>query len=183
MAGKVFVTRVIPQPGIDLLKEQFDVEVNESDVPLSHDDLIRKASSVDAMVTLLTDRIDAEVLAAGKGSLKIVANVAVGFDNIDVPSATSTAFSISNTPGVLTDTTADFAWAFLMGIARRTAEARPSQGGKVQGWGIMMMLGEDVHGATLGLVGFGRIGQAVARRARASRCAFSSTTPLSSLHR
>jgi glyoxylate reductase len=110
--------------------------------------------------------MDRSVLEAGRGRLKIVANVAVGFDNIDVDAATEMGILVSNTPGVLTETTADFAWALLMGIARRTAEGeRFLRAGKFKGWGIMMLLGEDVHGATLGLVGFGRIGQAVARRA------------------
>lgn len=166
MGHKVYVTRIIPQAGIDLLRQHATVEVNESDVPLSHDELRSRAGSVDALVTLLTDKIDRNVLEAGKGSLRIVANVAVGFDNIDVPAATETGIMVSNTPGVLTDTTADFAWALLMGIARRTAEGQAFlKAGKFNGWGIMMLLGEDVHGKTLGLVGFGRIGQAVARRA------------------
>jgi glyoxylate reductase len=166
VARSVFVTRVIPQPGIDLLRQHADVEVNESDVPLTHEELVHKAGEVDALVTLLTDRVDADVLAAGKGRLKIVANVAVGYDNIDVPAATANGIQVSNTPGVLTDTTADFAWALLMGIARRTAEAQEFlKAGKFTGWGIMMMLGEDIWSKTLGLIGFGRIGQAVARRA------------------
>jgi glyoxylate reductase len=157
---------VIPQPGIDMLREHSEVEVNESDVPLTHGELIDRAGSVDALVTLLTDTVDREVLEAGKGSLKIVANVAVGYDNVDIPAATENHIPVSNTPGVLTNTTADFAWALLMGIARRTAEAQEFlKAGKFKGWGIMMMLGEDVHGKTLGIVGFGRIGQAVAKRA------------------
>lgn len=166
MEGRVFVTRVIPQPGIDLLRDHVSVAVNEGDEPLSADDLQQQASSHDALVTLLTDRIDGAVLEAGKGHLKIVANVAVGFDNIDVPAATELGILVANTPGVLTETTADFAWALLMGIARRTAEAQAFlRAGKFKGWGIMMMLGEDVHHKTIGLVGFGRIGRAVARRA------------------
>jgi glyoxylate reductase len=117
-------------------------------------------------VTLLTDHIDRDVLKAGHGRLKIVANVAVGYDNIDVDAASEFGILVSNTPGVLTETTADFAWALLMGIARRTAEAQAFlRAGKFHGWGIMMMLGEDVYGKTLGLVGYGRIGRAVAKRA------------------
>jgi glyoxylate reductase len=167
VARSVYVTRVIPQPGIDLLREHADVEVNEADVPLTHQELVSKAGSVDALVVLLTDHVDDEVLAAGRGRLHIVANVAVGFDNIDVSAATANGIQVTNTPGVLTDTTADFAWALLMGIARRTAEAQEFlKAGKYTGWGIMMMLGEDIYGKTLGIVGFGRIGQAVARRAR-----------------
>ena len=166
MAHEVYVTRVIPQPGIDLLREHFSVTVNEDDRQLSSDELKERASSYDAIVTLLTDRIDRPVLEAGAGQLKIVANVAVGYDNIDVDAASELGIPVSNTPGVLTETTADFAWALLMGIARRTAEAQAFlRAGKFKGWGIMMMLGEDVHGKTLGLVGFGRIGRAVAKRA------------------
>jgi glyoxylate reductase len=167
MSNTAYVTRVIPQPGIDLLRQHADVTVNDGDVPLSHEELCRKASSFDALVTLLTDTVDVEVLQAGSGKLKIVANVAVGYDNIDVPAATESGILVSNTPGVLTDTTADFAWTLLMGIARRIAEGDNFlRSGQFHGWGIMMLLGGDVHGKTLGLAGFGRIGQAMARRAQ-----------------
>jgi glyoxylate reductase len=167
MPSRVFVTREIPQPGVDLLKQHFGVDLNDSDQPLSTDDLREKARSYDALVTLLTDSVDKTVLQAGKGSLKIVANVAVGYDNVDVPAATEAGIMVSNTPGVLTDTTADFAFALLMTAARRIPEANSFlRAGKFRGWGVMMLLGQDVHGATLGLVGFGRIGQAMARRAR-----------------
>lgn len=166
MSRSVYVTRVIPQPGIDLLRAHLDVEVNESDEPLSSDELRRRAGSHDALVTLLTDTIDGTVLQSGQGSLKIVANVAVGYDNIDVPAATAAGIMVSNTPGVLTETTADFAWALLMSVARRIPEAQSFlRAGKYQGWGIMTMLGVDIHGKTLGIAGFGRIGQAVAQRA------------------
>jgi len=166
MSRSVFVTRVIPQPGIDLLRAHVDVEVNESDEPLSSDELRRRAESHDALVTLLTDTIDSAVMQSGQGSLKIVANVAVGYDNIDVPAATAAGIMVSNTPGVLTETTADFAWALLMSVARRVPEAQSFlRAGRFQGWSIMMMLGEDIHGKTLGIAGFGRIGQAVAQRA------------------
>ncbi len=166
MSRSVYVTRVIPQPGIDLLREHVDVEVNESDEPLSAEKLRLRAGSHDALVTVLTDKIDSAVLQSGEGSLKIVANVAVGYDNIDVPAATAAGIMVSNTPGVLTETTADFAWALLMSVARRIPEAQSFlRTGKFQGWGIMMMLGEDIHGKTLGIAGFGRIGQAVAQRA------------------
>jgi len=166
MSRSVYVTRVIPQPGIDLLRAHADVEVNESDEPLSPEELRHRARSHDALVTLLTDKIDSAVLQRGEGSLKIVANVAVGYDNIDVPAATASGIMVSNTPGVLTETTADFAWALLMSVTRRIPEAQSFlRAGQFQGWGIMMMLGEDIHGKTLGIAGFGRIGQAVAQRA------------------
>lgn len=166
MALDAYVTRVIPQPGIDLLRAHMTVSVNEGDQPLTAEELAERASSHDALVTLLTDRIDRDVLQAGRGRLKIVANVAVGYDNVDVGAASEFGIVVSNTPGVLTETTADFAWALLMGIARRTAEAQSFlRAGKFHGWGIMMMLGEDIYAKTLGLVGFGRIGRAVAKRA------------------
>src|SRR5579872_759940 len=170
MARNVYVTRVIPQPGIDLLRDNASVEVNESDQPLTADQLREKASLQDALVTLLTDRIDRAVLEAGRGTLKIVANVAVGYDNIDVPAATECGVMVTNTPGVLTETTADFAWALLMATARRIPEGdRFLRAGRYHGWGIMMLLGQDVYERTLGIVGFGRIGQAVAWRAAGFR--------------
>ncbi|GAC1634431.1 MAG: D-glycerate dehydrogenase [Chloroflexota bacterium] len=166
MAQTVYVTRVIPQPGIDLLRRHVEVGFDPADVPLTHDQLCEKAATHDGLVTLLTDRIDREVLDAGRGKLRVVANVAVGYDNIDVQAATDAGVVVTNTPGVLTDTTTDLAWALLMGIARRISESeRFLRAGKYQGWGVMMLLGGDVHGKTLGLVGFGRIGQAMARRA------------------
>jgi len=163
--GKVFVTRLIPRAGIDLLRQRLQVTVNEADIPLTADELRERASGFDALVTLLTDRIDAATLDAGH-ALKAVANVAVGYDNIDVPEATARGIVVTNTPGVLTDTTADFAWALLMAIARRVVEGDAfMRSGKYTGWGIQMLLGQDVHQATLGIVGMGRIGQGMARRA------------------
>lgn len=166
MAGSVYVTRVIPQPGIDLLRDHAEVQVNESDTPLSEQQLRTAAAEHDALVTLLTDRVDRSVLESGKSRLRIVANVAVGFDNIDVDAATDLGVMVTNTPGVLTETTADFAWALLMSIARRVCESQSLlRSGQFKGWGIMMMLGEDVYDKTLGIIGYGRIGHAVARRA------------------
>lgn len=165
MSHTVYVTRVIPQPGVDALSRHAEVEINSDDVPLTHEQLCKMAASHDALVTLLTDKIDADVLESGRGRLRVVANVAVGYDNIDVEAATRAGIMVTNTPGVLTDTTADLAWTLLMAIARRISEAeRFLRAGHFKGWGIMMLLGGDVHGKTLGLVGFGRIGQAVARR-------------------
>jgi glyoxylate reductase len=163
----VFVTRVIPTPGIDRLKARgYGVDVNESDTPLTAEQLQEKAGSYDALVTLLTDRIDRDVLQSGKDRLKVVANVAVGYDNIDVPAATDNGILVTNTPGVLTETTADFAWALIMAVGRRVVEGdKFFRAGRYEGWGILMLLGEDIYGKTLGVVGFGRIGQAVAQRA------------------
>lgn len=166
MAQTVCVTRVIPQPGIDLLRRYFEVDVNESDQPYSEHVLREYAGRYDAFVTLLTDKIDSSILDAGRGKLKVVANVAVGFDNIDVDAATKHGTMVTNTPGVLTDTTADFVWALILAIGRRVVEAdRYFRAGKFQGWSMMLLLGDDIHGSTLGIVGFGRIGQAVAKRA------------------
>ena len=167
MTRDVYVTRVIPQPGIEMLKSRASVEVNDRDIPLSADELRTRATQNDALVTLLTDRIDRPVLEAGKGRLRIVANVAVGFDNIDVNAATDLGIMVSNTPGVLTETTADFAFALLIATARRIPEGdRFLRDGKYHGWGILMMLGQDIYEKTLGIVGFGRIGQGVARRSK-----------------
>lgn len=166
MGRKVYVTRVIPQAGIDLLRQSAEVEVNEADTPLDEKALQEKAATHDALVTLLTDRIDRSVLEAGRGRLKIVADVSVGYDNIDVAVATELGIAVTNTPDVLTETTADFAWALMLSVARRVCESQAFlRSGKYQGWGILMMLGGDVYGKTLGVIGFGRIGQAVARRA------------------
>ncbi len=166
MAPRVYVTRIIPQPGIDLLRQHAEVTINDSDRQLSAEELQAVAREYDAIVTLLTDAVDRPLFNAGRGKLKIVANVAVGYDNIDVPAATDAGIMVSNTPGVLTETTADFAWTLLMAIARRVCEADGfTRAGKFHGWGILMLLGEDIYGKTLGLAGFGRIGHAMARRA------------------
>lgn len=166
MTERVYVTRVIPESGLTMLRQRYDVDVNESDTPLTQDQLAEKAGQYDALVTLLTDHIDRAVLEAGKGRLKIVANVAVGYDNIDVDAATDCGILVTNTPGVLTETTADFTWTLLMCVARRVCEAQAYlRAGKYLGWGILMLLGDDVYRRTLGVAGFGRIGQAVARRA------------------
>jgi glyoxylate reductase len=162
----VFVSRDIPQPGLALLREHCEIEVWTLDRAPTREELIAKCRGKDALVCLLTEKIDAEVLAAAP-SLKIVANVAVGFDNLDVSAATAAGVVMSNTPGVLDDTTADLAFALLMATARRLAEGdRLMRAGGWGGWGIMQLLGHDVHHAKLGIVGFGRIGRGVARRAR-----------------
>jgi glyoxylate reductase len=160
----VFVTRRIPQPGLDLLRD-FDMTMNPEDRVLTKQELIAGAKGKDAVLCLLTDPIDAEILDA-LPSVKIFANYAVGFNNVDVEAATKRKVVITNTPGVLTDTTADFAWTLLMAAARRLVEAdKYCRAGKYEGWGPMLFLGHDIHHKTLGIVGLGRIGQAVARRA------------------
>ncbi len=161
----VFVSRVIPDAGLTLLREHFDTTVWPHDRAPSRDELIAEARGKDALVCLLTEKVDAGVLAAVP-TVKIVANVAVGYDNLDVAAGTAAGVVMSNTPGVLDETTADLAFALLMASARHIVEGdRLVRTGTWGGWGIMQLLGHDVHHATLGIVGFGRIGRAVARRA------------------
>jgi len=164
---KVYVTREMPERGLSIIKQQFEAEVWPDYAPPPKKTIIEKAAKVDALATLLSDQIDAEVFDAAP-NLKIVAQMAVGFDNIDVNEATKRGIHVTNTPGVLTETTADFAWALLMAIARRVVEAdKYVRTGKWKvGWHPMMMQGRDVYGATIGIVGLGRIGCAIAKRAK-----------------
>ncbi|MFY9779208.1 MAG: D-glycerate dehydrogenase [Candidatus Baltobacteraceae bacterium] len=163
---KVFVCRQIPQAGLVRLAEAYDVEVNREDVPLAAAEIARRAEGALALVTLLADKVDAALLDACP-SVRIVANVAVGYDNIVVPAATVRNVWVTNTPDVLSETTADLAWALILGAARRIGESeRYLRAGRFTGWTMLTLLGADVHHKTLGIVGFGRIGQAVARRAR-----------------
>ena len=163
---RVFVSRIIPQSAIDLLKRDTDLELNEEDIPLDKRDLIRRIQGKQALICLITDIVDDEILASNT-SLKVVSNVAVGYDNIDVQSATKRRIIVTNTPGVLTETTADLTWALVMATARRIVEAdRFTRARKFKQWSISMFLGHDVYGKTLGICGFGRIGRAMAKRAR-----------------
>jgi len=164
---KVYVTREMPERGLSIIKQRFEAEVWQDYAPLPKKTIIEKAAKVDALATLLSDQIDAEVFDAAP-NLKIVAQMAVGFDNIDVKEATKRGIYVTNTPGVLTETTADFAWALLMAVARRVVEAdKYVRLGKWKvGWHPMMMQGRDVYGATIGIVGLGRIGCAIAKRAK-----------------
>lgn len=162
---KVFVTRIIPDKGLDLVKDFCEVDLWTDELPPSREELLRRIRGMDGLLCLLTDKVDGEVMDAAPG-LKVISNYAVGFDNIDVDAATARGISVGNTPGALTDATADFAFALLMSAARRVPEGdRFVRDGKWKTWGPMLLLGSEVHGATLGLVGFGRIGQAMARRA------------------
>ncbi|MDQ7093702.1 D-glycerate dehydrogenase [Desulfosporosinus sp. PR] len=163
----VYVTNEIPQPALDLLAEHCDIEVNREGRVLSKPALLEKIRGRDAVLCLLTDLIDTEVLKAAAGT-KIFANYAVGFNNIDIPSATELGIMISNTPGVLTDTTAEMAWALLFSVARRVAESdRYTREGKFEGWGPLLFLGQDVMNKTMGIIGAGRIGLSFAKRAPA----------------
>jgi glyoxylate reductase len=163
---RVFVARRIPDEGLAIVTAACDAVVWPEELPPPRDDLLRAVAGCDGVLTLLTDRVDGEFLDAAGPQLKVVSNYAVGFDNVDVPACTARGIAVGNTPGVLTETTADLAWALLMAAARRVAEGdRYVRGGRWRTWGPLLLLGPDVHGATLGIVGFGRIGQAVARRA------------------
>jgi glyoxylate reductase len=164
---KVYVTRELPERGLNMIKKYFDAEVWPDYAPPPKKVILEKVKNVDALVPLLSDKIDAEVFNAAP-KLKIVSQLAVGFDNIDVAEATKRGIYVTNTPEVLTDTTADFAWALLMAVARRVAEAdRYVRGGQWKvAWHPAMLSGRDVHGATIGVVGAGRIGYAVAKRAK-----------------
>jgi glyoxylate reductase len=163
---KVFVARVIPSDGLDIVTAATDATVWPDELPPPREELLRSIEGCDGVLTLLTDRVDAEFLDRAGPQLKVVSNYAVGFDNIDVPECTRRGIPVGNTPGVLTETTADLAFALLMAAARRLAEGdRYVRDGKWKTWGPMLLLGPDIHGATIGIVGFGRIGQAVARRA------------------
>jgi len=167
MRRKVYVTRRLPQPAIDMLEERFDVEIYPEDRAIPREVLMEKVKGIDALLPLLTDKVDAEVMDAAGENLKIIANYAVGYDNIDVDAATKRKIAVTNTPGVLTETTADMAWALMFAVARRVVEAdKFTRAGKFKGWGPMMFLGGDVYGKTLGVVGVGRIGSAVAKRAK-----------------
>src|SRR5919106_2774413 len=166
MKPRVFVSRIIPQEGLDLVLAACDAEVNADDKPLSQAKLIGKVKGKDGLLCLLTDEINDAILSASP-QLKVVSNVAVGYDNIDVPAATRRKIIITNTPGVLDDTTADFTWCLLLASARRLGEAeRYTRAGKYSGWGIMLLCGGDVFGKALGVCGLGRIGRGVAKRAK-----------------
>jgi glyoxylate reductase len=164
---RVFVARRIPAEGLDAVSAACAADVWEDELPPPRDELLGRIAGCDGVLTLLTDRVDDEFLDAAGPGLKVVSNYAVGFDNVDVPACTRRGIPVGNTPGVLTETTADLAWALLMASARRVAEGdRYVRAGRWRTWGPQLLLGGDVHGSTLGIVGFGRIGQAVARRAQ-----------------
>jgi glyoxylate reductase len=164
---KVYVTRMLPERGLKKIKDYFDAEVWPEYAPPPKDVIIKKTANVEALVSLLSDKIDAEVFDAAP-KLKIISQIAVGFDNIDVKEATKRGIYVTNTPEVLTDTTADFAWTLLMAIARRVVEADKyvRSGQWKVAWHPSMLQGRDVYGATIGIVGAGRIGYAVAQRAK-----------------
>lgn len=163
---KVFVTRAIPEKGFELIKEFCEIDLWEGELPPSRDELLKRVQGVDGLLSLLTDKIDGELMDTAGEQLKVISNHAVGFDNIDVPAATARKIPVGNTPDVLTDATADFSFALMMAAGRRLIEAdRYVRDGMWKTWGPMTLLGTEMRDATLGLVGFGRIGKAMARRA------------------
>ncbi|MFN8556564.1 MAG: D-glycerate dehydrogenase [Dehalococcoidia bacterium] len=162
---RVFVTRKLPGHALFWLAEQTALRLWEDDAPPPRDILLEEAREADGLLTLVTDRIDKELLDQAP-QLRVVSNYAVGYDNIDVAACTARRIPVGHTPGVLTETTADFAFALLMAAARRVVEADAMvRAGDWHTWGPSVLLGQDVHGATIGIAGMGQIGQAVARRA------------------
>ena len=166
MAKSILISNVLPQEARALIPKDIAVDFNDSDVPITKAELIRRLRGKDGLICHIISTIDDEVMASAP-TLKVVSNVAVGFNNIDVAAARKRSVVVTNTPDVLTETTADFAWALLMAAARRVVEADAFvRGGQWQKWQWDLLWGQDVYGKTLGILGFGRIGRAVARRAR-----------------
>ena len=166
MKPRVFVTRRIPEAGLALIRGACDVDLLDGELPPTRETMLSRIRGREGLVCLLTDTVDAEVIAAAGPNLKVISNYAVGFDNIDVAAAAAARIPVGNTPGVLTEATADLAFALLMAGARRLAEgSRFAREGRWRTWSPQLLLGADVHGATLGIVGLGRIGRALARRA------------------
>ncbi|MGB7055209.1 MAG: D-glycerate dehydrogenase [bacterium] len=163
---KVLVTRTLPAKSMDLLYRHFDLDVNREDKIMPREALKERISNIDGLVCLLTDNIDAAIIARAM-RLRIIANYAVGYNNIDLVEASKRKIPVTNTPEILTEATADLTFGLLISIARRIVEADHFlRAGKFKGWAPELLLGADVHGKTLGIIGMGRIGRAVARRAR-----------------
>jgi len=164
---KVYVTRKVPEQALEILRSVATVSVwDREDVPPPREVILRELAEADGVFSLLTDRIDAEVMAAAP-RLKVISNFAVGFDNVDIPAATKRGIVVTHTPDVLTETVADFTVCLMLAAARRLVEAdRYTRDGKWKTWEPLLLAGQDIHHATLGLIGLGRIGAAVARRAQ-----------------
>lgn len=166
MKPKAFVTRQLPEKAMERIHDYFDATVNPDDRVLNKEEIIDGVKDVDVLLCLLTDTIDGEVMDAGE-NLKVISNYAVGFNNIDLNAANERKLPVCITPGVLTETSADMTWALLFAVARRLVEGdEMMRAGKFHGWGPLMLLGGDIYGKTLGVVGLGRIGEAVAKRAK-----------------
>ena len=157
---KIFVTRKIPEPGLELLRKDHEIEVFPFDRVPTKQEIIKGVKGKDGLLCLLSDQIDADVINA-EPNLKMIASYAVGYDNIDVQTATKKKIPVSNTPGALTDATAEMAWALIFSVARHIVKAdKFTRAGKFKGWGPMLMLGQGISNKTLGVVGAGRIGEA-----------------------
>jgi len=166
MRPRVYVTRLIPEEALKKLADNVDYRIWESELPVPREVLLREAPPVDALLSLLTDKVDGPIMDAAP-KLRVISNMAVGFDNVDLREATKRKIMVCNTPEVLTDTTADFTFALLLAAARRVVEGeRVVRDGKWKTWGPMTLIGRDVHHATLGIIGLGRIGAEVAKRAK-----------------
>ena len=163
---KVFVTRMILDKGLDRIKEFCDLDLWTEELPPARELVLARVRGVEGILSLLTDKMDGELMDAAGPGLKVISNYAVGYDNIDIPAATQRRIAVGNTPGVLTDATADLSFALLIAAARRVVEgARYVRDGHWKTWGPSLLLGSDLVGATLGIIGYGRIGRTVAKRA------------------
>lgn len=163
---RVFITRRLPGDAVARLAELCDVDQWPDDLPPPYEELCRRVARCDGIISLLTDRIDAPLMD-GAPNLRVISSVAVGYDNIDVAAARARGIAVGNTPGVLTETTADLAFALILAAARRIPEAdRFVRDGRWQTWDPNLLLGYDLHAATIGIIGYGAIGRAVARRAQ-----------------
>jgi len=166
MKPRVYVTRILPKEAMDKINAFCDAKTWDGPLPPPRDVLEENVTNIEGLVSLLTDKIDAALMDKAP-KLKVISNYAVGFDNIDIPAATKRGIIVGNTPGVLTETTADLAFALLMAAGRRIVEGdKEVRAGKWKTWGPMILLGQDIHRATLGIIGLGRIGAAVAQRAK-----------------
>lgn len=164
---KIFISRLIPNRGLDLVKEYYQPDTWPHEMPPTRDELLEKVRGVDGLLCTLTEKVDGELMDAAGSQLKIISSMSVGVDHIDIAAATARGIPIGNTPGVLTDATADMAFALLLSAARRVMEGEKYiRAGKWKTWHPQLLLGADLVGSTLGIVGFGRIGQAVAKRAQ-----------------
>ncbi len=162
---RVYVTRMIPDAGLNIIRENTDMKLWEGQLPPPREQILKNVVDCEGILSLLTSKMDAEIMDAAP-NLKVISNFAVGYDNVDIAAATKRGLPVGNTPGVLTETTADLAFSLLMAAARRLVEGeRYVKAGKWKTWGPTLLMGPDVHGATLGVVGFGRIGRAMAQRA------------------
>src|ERR687894_2923634 len=174
---RVFVARRLPGTAVDRLASEHDVEVWPEQLPPGKEELLARAPELEGLLSLLTDPIDAGLIESAP-RLRAISNYAVGVDNVDVESATAVGIPVGNTPGVLTDSTADLALALMLGIARRLAEGEAFvRAGEWLTWEPGLMLGRDLHGATVGIVGYGRIGQAVGPRVHGVGCGLLPTRP------